>query len=223
MSLESIISDVITRVLIWILLFIFSIIVENKFGITKWLKRKYHFIKNSEVRVMINVVFNSTSPLTDLKECLKDSFRERYKRLKIYKDSPQGLDMMVNDMFHIYSSENPNNEVSIQTNKIGFKMQSIKEGLNKILDSINDAKERANKEKGNGVVAFTEKEFSLYLYLPYTDPFTKIYVPKNIQLKDYEIKLVHKDYGSIIKLKANFLNINTKHRHELEELIRHFI
>jgi hypothetical protein len=171
---------------------------------------------------MINIVLSSTLPFTDLKECLKDSFRERYKRLKIYKDSPQGLDMMVDDMFHIYSSENPNNEVFIQTNKIGFKMQGIKEGLNKILDSINEAKERANKEKGNEAT-FTEKEFSLYLYLPYADPFTKIYVPKNIQLKDYEIKLVHEDYGSIIKLKADFLNINTKYRHELEELIRYFI
>jgi hypothetical protein len=222
MNLESTISDVIARVFIWILLFIFSIIVENKFGITKWLKRKYHFFKNSEVHVMINVVFNSTLPLIDLKEYLKDSFRERYKRLKIYKDSSQSLDIMVDEIFHIYSSENPNNEVSIQTNKIGFKMQSIKKGLNKILDSINDAKERVNNEKGNGTT-FTEKEFSLYLYLPYTDPFTKIYVPKNIQIKDYEIKLFHEEYGSVIKLKADFLNINTKYRHELEELIRYFI
>lgn len=221
--MDSIISGIISNIIAVPVIFILSILLENQFGIFKLIKRKWHYLKNSEVYIKTNIVYNTTIPLVEFCESLKNSFRLQYNQLKIYKESPTGeLDMMINNMFHIRVYGNPNNEVSIQTNKISFKMQGIQEGLRKILDTINIAKEEADTNKQNGQI-ITEKEFSLYLELPYSDPFVKIYTPKEIQIKNYEVRLSHLDHKSEIVLNAKYLNLNAQHRYDLENLIKYFI
>ncbi len=221
---ENILYDIGSQVLIWIFLAIFSIILENRFGISKWLIKLYHHkIRNSEIYIRANLVYNSNLSFDGLKEYIKEGFRERYVKLDVHNDSSQSLGFMVGDIFEISVQNNPNNEISIQTNKIKTTMKGVENDVRNILNVLNDVKGKIKEKENYPIMNFEEKEFSLYLYLPYKDPFTKIYPPKNIRLKDYEVKLIHEDYGSIIKLKADFLNINTKERHELEELIKYFI
>jgi len=221
MSFGTIFSDVISKVIVWIFVSVVSIILENRFGIIKWLIRRYHKLKNSGIYVRVNVIYDSNLLFDSLKEHMKDSFRNRYKKLKVYKDSPQTLEFMVEDSFQISVQNNPNNEVSILTNKIKSTMQDITSDIHNILDVLNGVEEKI--KTGDSMANFEEKEFSLDLYLPYKDPFTKIYPPKNIKIKDYEVELIHENYGSIIKLKADFIKIHTKYRHNLEKVIEGFV
>lgn len=220
--MNSVLYDTVIRVIFWILVSILSIILENKFGIIKWLIRVYHKLRNSGIHVRVNVVYDSNLPFDSLKEYIKDGFRNRYKRLAVHKDNPQSLEFMVEDSFQISIQTNPNNEVSILTNKIKSTMHDVTNDVHNILDALNMVKEKI-KETKDVITNFEEKEFSLELYLPYKDPFTKIYPPKNIKIKDYGVELIHENYGSIIKLKADILKIHTKHRHNLEKVIESFV
>lgn len=209
-------SDVAGSAITNVIIFVFTIYVENRFGIAKWLVRIWHRIKNSDVFVKINVVYESNVPFENLKGFIKDSFREQSKNLSVKKDSSQSLEFMVDDSYQISVYNQPNNEVSILTNKIKSTMQGVTKDVQKILNVLDNCKEKVKEWN------FEEKEFSLYLHLPQEDPFTKIYPPRDIELKDYEIEFSHA--GSIIKLKAKkVLNIHAKNRHSLEEIIRYFV
>ena len=67
MSVESIISDVISKLIVWFLVFIASIIIEDRFGVTKRLIRFCHKIKNSGIYVRVNVVYDSNLQFESLK------------------------------------------------------------------------------------------------------------------------------------------------------------
>lgn len=220
-NIQSIITTGVSRSIASIFIFIGTILLENKFGIAKWFIRKTHTILNSSVQIIIYVVYNSNLPFDNFKEYIRNSLRSKYKTLKIYNDSPQTLDIMVDESFHVYIQNSPNNEISIRTSKINSRMRGIKDDAHNILDALNEAKEKIEADMGD-VITFKEKEFSLYLYLPYKSPFTKINPPKNIKIKDYELELTH-GVGSVIKIKADFVNINTKSRHELETVIQQFV
>lgn len=219
---QPVLTNAVSEIIISMIVSISTIILENKFGITKWLVRKVHWIFNSDVKVIINVVYSSNLPFDNFKEYVRTAFRNRYNnKLRVYDDTTQKLDIMVDDTFHIYALAGANNEVSIQTSKIASKMQNIKDDAHNVLDTLNEAKEKI-EEINSSAITFNEKEFSLYLDLPYKDPFTKINPPKNVKIKDYELELIPYR-GSIIKIKADFVNINTKYRHDLEKVIDHFV
>lgn len=213
---SDVIGSAVVEVLKYVITFAITVYVEHRFGIAKWLVRIGHRIKNSDVFIKINVVYESNIPFERLKGIIKDGFREQSKNLSVKRDSSQSLEFMVDDSYQITVYDQPNNEVSILTNKIKSTMQGVTTDVQKILNVLDNCREKL--KEGN----FKEKEFSLSLHLPYKDPFTKIYPPKNIEIRDYEIELAHNG-GSIIKLKADVLKIHTKYRHSLEAVIRYFV
>ncbi len=213
---SEVVGSAVAEVVKYVITFAIAIYVEYRFGIANWLVRIWHRIKNSDVFIKINIVYESTTPFESLKGFIKDGFREQSKNLSAKKDSSQSLEFMVDDSYQITVYDQPNNEVSILTNKIKSTMQGVTKDVQKILNVLDNCKEKSKEWN------FKEKEFSLSLYLPYKDPFTKIYPPKDIKIKDYEIELAHNG-GSIIKLKADVLKIHTKYRHSLEAVIRYFV
>jgi len=219
--IQSIITTTVSKIITSVVIVICTILLENKYGFAKWFIRKTHTVLNSSVQIIIYVGYNSNLPFDNLKEYIRNSLRNKYKTLRVYNDSPQTLDIMVDESFHIYVQNNPNNEISIRTSKINSRMRGIKDDAHNILDALNEAKQKIEADMGS-IITFKEKEFSLYLYLPYKSPFTKINPPKNIKIKDYELELTH-GVGSVIKIKADFVNINTKSRHELETVIQQFV
>ena len=129
---------------------------------------------------------------------------------------------MVDDSFSISVFQNPNDEVTILTNKIKTTTKDIKKDVRKILDVLTDTKDEISKSNNNEML-FYEKEFEIYLYLPFNDTYTKIYSPKNVIVKDFEVYFTDLEFDRVIKLKADYLKIQTMKRYELEQIIDHFV
>ncbi len=171
--------------------------VENKFGLYKSFLRVLH--RFSEIQVLIRVSYHSNLPFNYIKDYIKNEFRNQYQNLKVYKDSSETLDFMVNNEFHVIVQNNPNNELSAYTNKITTRVNKSKCLVQSFLKVLEHIKEEIHEQ--NELIDLKEKEFSLYLDLPYENPFSTMYIPKNMENKKNELEFVHKENQGSIKIK----------------------
>ena len=214
----SFLSEIGVKILIAILL----MVIENRFGVINAIKKTIYKIIPSPSQIKIIIIFHSSQPFKIIKKNITDHFREKYKKISTKKNSYQTLEFMVDDSFSISVFQNPNDEVTILTNKIKTTTKDIKKDVRKILDVLTDTKDEISKSNNNEML-FYEKEFEIYLYLPFNDTYTKIYSPKNVIVKDFEVYFTDLEFDRVIKLKADYLKIQTMKRYELEEIIDHFV
>lgn len=220
--LTSFLLEIGVEILITILFMLISMVIENRWGVINAIKKTIYKIIPSPSQIKIIIIFHSSQPFKIIKKNITDHFREKYKKISTKKNSYQTLEFMVDDSFSISVFQNPNDEVTILTNKIKTTTKDIKKDVRKILDVLTDTKDEISKSNNNEML-FYEKEFEIYLYLPFNDTYTKIYSPKNVIVKDFEVYFTDLEFDRVIKLKADYLKIQTMKRYELEEIIDHFV
>lgn len=220
--MNSVLLDIGIEIIIAILLVPFSMAIENRFGVINSIKKIIYKIIPSPSQIKISIIFHSSQPFEIIKKNITDHFREKYKKISTKKNSSQTLEFMVDDSFLISVFQNPNDEVTIITNKIKSTTKDIKKDVRKILDVLTDTKDDISKSNFNEML-FYEKEFEIFLYLPFSDTYTKFYSPKNVIVKDFEVYFSDLEFDRVIKLKADYIKIQTMKRYELEEIIGHFV
>ena len=213
--LTSFLLEIGVEILITILFMLISMVIENRWGVINAIKKTIYKIIPSPSQIKIIIIFHSSQPFKIIKKNITDHFREKYKKISTKKNSYQTLEFMVDDSFSISVFQNPNDEVTILTNKIKTTTKDIKKDVRKILDVLTDTKDEISKSNNNEML-FYEKEFEIYLYLPFNDTYTKIYSPKHVIVKDFEVYFTDLEFDRVIKLKADYLKIQTMKRYELE-------
>ena len=214
------IGGALNNAFVWVLLIVVSIFTENKFGLVKKIKRLWHKIMNSSCQFSFVLIFSSNIRFDNIKNQLRECFKREYKNIKIYKDSIGALEMKIDNSFTISLLKNPNNEISLLTSKLKTGMRELNKDIDKLLNVIDVCQNNLNNQ--NHQNKFTDKEINIKLFLPYKNPYTKIYPPKNIYIKDYEIELSDKQYASIIKLKIDVLNVSITKRANLSKVLKRF-
>ncbi len=198
-----------------------GLVLENRFGILKRSKKVYHKILNSPAQLLINLVFESQIRFSDIKKIFGAFLRNEYGAIQVYKDSVQNLEVLVDNLFIVKVMKSPNNELIVNTSKIKTGMRTIKGDVEKFLNTLDNVQEEIKSQFPTSL--FKEKEATVYLYLPYKDMFSKIYPPKNIVLKDYEILFSEDSYHSIIKVRLGLLEVYSKNGKNLEKIISKLI
>lgn len=215
----AIISSIVTQIFLSIIgTLMATLYFENKWGITDRIIKHWHKWNNSELTMSLLVTYHSNVPFNFLKEIVLNNLRTEYGQLKIDKNNEQKLEVMVKNEFHISINTLPSNEISIQTSNITTHMRTVIANINNISNVLKNIK----REIKSTIYNYDETFFSIYLYLPFTLKY-KINTPKNIEIKHYEIKMLHKDYQSEINLNGNFLKINSKQIDDLIDVIKCFI
>lgn len=215
----AIISNIITQIFLYIIgTLIATLYFENKWGITNRIIKHWHRWNNSELNISLLITYHSNVPFDALKEIVLNNLRKEYGQLKTYKNNDQKLEVMVKNAFHISVNSLPSEEISIQTSNITTHMKTVITNINNISNVLKNIK----RDLKSTMCDYDETFFSIYLYLPFTLKY-KFYTPKNIDIKHYEIKMFHKDHHSEINLNGDFLNINSKQKDDLIEVVKCFI
>lgn len=216
-------SDIITSIVVSILAsvctFFISMKVENKFGLYKSSLRLLH--QFSETQIRIHVSYHSNLPFNYIKDFVKTGFRSQYQNLRVYKDSSETLDFMVNNEFHVIVQNDSNNEMSVYTNKITTKVNKSKSMVHSFISILENVKEEIHKQ--NELINLKEKDFSLYLDLPYEDPFTTVYIPKNMTYKKNELEFVHGKSQGVMKIRNSHVSIHAKRSDDLYEIMESLV
>ena len=153
--------------------------INNKFAISRKATKLKHKICNSEISMILSVSYESNYPFEKIKDYVKNEFREKCGQLKVYLDNERQLDFeVVNGGFHVIIEYNTYTELSIRTSKIVRHMNTIVKTVEYILDVSNKIKKEIKKK--DDTIKLEEKDFSIYLYLPYKQIFTNFYTPKKI-------------------------------------------
>lgn len=214
---ESIFSNVLADAFF---LIVTSMLAENKFGIIPTLTKKYHKLKNSELTVFLNVTFRSNIQFEQLKQDLKKVFKNTYEKVKLYEDNSHFMDMQIDDSFHIRAYDN-DDEVDIRTSEITCHMNTVSSTTGKLLNTLNQVKSLLKQSDTDTI--FEEKNFSIFLSLPYKNIYSKFYTPKNLKVKEYELTMSSEERGSSVKLTVDYININSDDRSGIEDVIKQFI
>jgi hypothetical protein len=221
--IKSLFSDIIASIVVSILASIFtffiSMKVENKFGLYKYFLKILH--KFSEIQIRIRVTYHSSLPFNYIKDYAKNEFRNQYQNLKVYKDSSETLDFLVNNEFHVIVQNDSNNELSVYTNKITTRVNKSKSMVNNFLKVLENIKEKIHEQ--NELINLKEKDFSLFLDLPYEDPFSTIYVPKNMTKMKNDLEFINEKNQGTMKINGNKVSIHTKRSDDLYEIIEYLV
>lgn len=188
--------------------------IRNK--VLKWFGVNCQFV--------LTLIFDSNLDLNSIKKFVIDGFKSKYQcEVKIYPVKKNSCEISINNEFNITIWENVNNEIVITTSKYKTMIKTLSIDVKKIISTLNDIqKQFAEEEKGTGKY-FKEKEIDFELYLPYQPKFFRFYSYKNIEIKDYEMKILHNDYNTKIKLKLSSINLNGADSQEIIDLIEKVI
>lgn len=180
---------------------IVSIIIENKFQIIGKLKKAYFYILNKNVGFDVNFTFNEISDFDIIKKQFLEITREKNK-INVKKNNNNKLEILF-DNYLINVILMPTNQLFIDTSRVECGMREIKNKFNSFLSIINQL-ENKNKLK--------VKEASFNIFIPFKWSYVNIRTPKELKLKDYDIKFTEGQYKSIINLRMDKLSISGNER-----------
>lgn len=209
---------------IWDLLFallpIIGIILENQFNVILRIKKLWHKILNSPSQLVLNLVFKTDIDFNKLKDTLSNHLRQKYSTFKVYKSSNDIFEILVADSFTLtlYLTKQ---ELSLISSKIKTGLRSLPNELDRLLDTVEDFQKDANNGSQNKKIS--DVEANVIIFLPYESTYAKIYPPKGMQLKDYGIEFTDKEYASVIKLKLAKFSINVNKTTDLDKIIKKLI
>lgn len=165
----------------------------------------HKYIKNSKSPMIINVTYETNVNFAELKEEIKRYFREEYGKLTLFKSS-KSLKIQLNETFTLSVFDNGDDKISIITSKLPTTLKDVKKETNRFLRVLNKIKKKYESKLKDGHKFFNEKEFSIKLYLPYKGRYVKIYSPKKMKIKTYDIIFNDDEYESIVQLKGDVMN-----------------
>jgi hypothetical protein len=196
-----------------------AIFLEDKYGLTDKIRKIYHRLINSRTDYIFNIFYKSNVKIDLVKSIFLNEFRNKYDgKIKIYKDNIQTLEFQVNNSFVITLFKSPENQYGIQTSKIQTGLRDLSRELELLLKTFDKCQRKLNTDN-----KFDKVEASIKIYLPFKNGFSKIRLPKNVILKDYEIKLMHNEFSSIINITVGILEINSERKDDLDKIFRKII
>lgn len=204
------------------ILTILLVLLEHKFGLLMKLKKIFHRVINSKSPIILNITYDTNINFDELKQIIKNFFNEEYKDIKVFKTKGT-LEFNVDKSFNITVYDNTNNEISILTSKLPTTMWTVKKEIRKVFDVLKKIKKHLEQDVKGTNKFFNEKEFSIRIFLPYKNCYMKLYPPKNVDIKKYDIQFIHKDFPSIIEIKGDIINIHSSHQSNIEQIIRKII
>lgn len=181
---------------------IISLILEHRFQIMGKIKKIYFWTLNKNVGFEVNLTFDEIKEFDKIKKNFLEIAREKKKRISIKRDNRDKLEFLF-DNYIITLFIMPNNKLFIDTSRIECGMREIKNKLNLFLSLINNLE---NKEK------IKTKEVSFNIFVPFKWSYVNIRTPKNLNLKDYDIKFTEGEFRSIINLRIDRLSISGNER-----------
>lgn len=181
---------------------IVSLILESRFQIIGKIKKIYFWILNKNVGFDINITFDEVKDFNKIKKTFLEISREKKKKISIKKDNRDRLEFLF-DNYIITLFILPNKKLFIDTSRVECGMREIKNKLNVFLSLIN------NLEEKEGVKI---KEVSFNIFVPFKWSYVNIRTPKNLNLKDYDIKFTEGEFRSIINLRMSKLSISGNER-----------
>jgi hypothetical protein len=177
-------------------------------------------MENSEFQIKLHIVYNSNVDFIVFCKELKDCFRDKYKHLQIFKENSYILQFEAGDLFNI-DVHNIDNQITFDTSKLTLQTKNVKQKTNQLLNCMDDIQENVKKICSNPT--FGVSDFSLNLYLPVNNSFSKVYTPDVLNIENYKIKAVHSESNNLIEIQAQQIYITTPYRHRLDKIIEFFI
>ncbi len=179
-----------------------------------------HRVENSEFQMKLHIAYDSNVDFLIFCKELKDCFRNKYKQLQIFKENQYMLQFEVGDLFNI-DVHKTDNQITFDTSKLTLQIKNAKQKTNQLLDCMNDVQEKIKTR--NNRPTFEVSDFSLILYLPINNSFSKVYTPEILNVENYKINAIHSENNNFIEIQARQICITTPYRHKLDKIIEFFV
>ena len=223
------VSELFSNFLLELLVFIVLIRVESYFGLYERIKR-YLYSTFKKMHIMLSVDYDTNMEIIDIKDIIKDKFKDSYGSTSIDVKSicQNDFEFMVKNEFSVIVQKNVNEFVTFKTSKITSTKKEIKNDIRVFLDTVREIETEASHRNN----CFDAKNFAISLYVPYVGTYMKFYEPRGIKIKKYIIELDEiaeneakqtssSKYG--IQLTGDIININFNYRDQISEIIDKFV
>lgn len=176
-------------------------------------------IENTEFQIRLHIIYNSNVDFISFSKELKNCFRNEYKHLKIFKENEYMLQLEAGNSFNI-DVHKIDKQIVFDTSKITLQTKNSKQKFNQLLDCMENVQEKVkNKDDSK----FEVSDFSLNLFLPINNTFSKVYTPDILNIENYKIKAIHSEKNNVIEIQAQKICITTPYRHKLDKIIEFII
>lgn len=187
-----------------------SLYAESKFNLTQWLRRKKHWIINSEAGFKLHVIAEGEHNFTEVKADFKDNFRDGYSEIDVHTDTANNLEMTVGEDF-ILNISSSSDSITVQTDRIDSTVRTLEKNSELVIDSIVES-----------IIDMEVSEYTATLYLPYLEKMVSQSISGNFEVEDYEYNVLHRDYKSSVSLNSEKLSIHADKLKDLERTISKF-
>lgn len=177
-------------------------------------------VENSEFQIRLHIVYNSDADFSLFCNELKNCLRKKYRYLEILKENLYMLQLAAGDLFNI-KVHKTDNQIVFETSKLTLQTKNATQKTHQLLNCLDDVQEKIKNKDDD--IKFEVSGFSLYLYLPVNNSFSKVYTPDILNIDNYKIKAVHSEENNVIEIQAEQICITTPYRHKLDEIIEFFV
>lgn len=213
LSLQSMISDVVSSIIASVIIFIISIYIENKYHVINRAKKKWTVLFNKETTSQMALEYKTKSDFEKIKEEFKNTFRSE-KRFDIKKTTQLSM-AFTYDIFSINIINTKTGTVFVEVERMGCGINDMKEKINYFLAKMN---ELSKKE-----VLSSFLSCDLTFSLPYKWEDLNLYIPKNFEIKEYTVSYIDEKYKSEIKISLNQVYVKTDAVEAISQIIDRFV
>jgi len=205
--------------LVAIILILFAVLIENRYGLRKRISMLWHLIVNAETHFKLTARYDTDLPYETIAEELKNVFREHYGTITVLDDGNDTRTVEVDDTFVVTLGMPDDEQVSIETSKITATMRDMRPEIGTLLEVLGDLEDRSQHQVQNTDHHFTDDTFTADLFLPYTSTFITTQLPRGVTLTGYQLDLDYPDYDCSITDTGQSRSISTHHRDDLHTIL----
>lgn len=207
------ISYIISEIIVGIIVFILTLIINYFYPIVKLIKRLWHtYIINSTANLEMNFYIESTCSFRTIRDKFQDYFMNDIK--KEIKNNSNVLMLKTNegDIIEIVNFEEGISSVKIEITK---PLRYMKKSFKKFLDTLQNIKE--NDE----ITKFNDLRFSVNL--PYSSEISVYRKFKQYKVESVEIIYRNDEYGCTLSLYSDEIKVSADELNKLVDILEDII
>lgn len=188
-------------------------LIENKYHIVNRIRKFIAVKSNKDTDATLSLEYNTQKGFNEIVEKFKEVFRED-KDFKIVKKTDTKLIFQYGS-FTINVIQNQQNNIYIETERIGAGIKGLKDKINGFLGYIRKI------EKSKVVSDFVGCD--LTFSLPYKWDDMNIWTPKGLKIKKYNVGFSEESYKSDVEISLNKVNIKSDTLASINYLVEKFL
>jgi hypothetical protein len=188
-------------------------LVENKFHIVNRIRKFIAVKRNKDTDATLSLEYKTEKDFEEIIDTFKKVFRKD-KDFKMIKKTNIKIVFQYGS-FTINVIKNQQNNIFIETERIGSGIRGLKDKINGFLGYI--------REIENSKIVSDFIGCDLTFSLPYKWDNMNIWVPKGLKIKNYNIGFSEETFKSQVEISLNKVNIKSDTLQSINYLIEKFV